>query len=481
MNKQFAEVASVPAGGRTLSRRRFLRLGGASIAAAALLGTAGPVLGETTTSAHDLGIRPSNAPSENRKKIIEALSGSSRSVKFPAGDYLIDNSGSYIVIMNFSGILTMESGARFVFTDNTTRGLMFGGGTGARFYGLRTTFKVAPAERIIPQDVILFDRSVETTVRDARIDGSASCGLLFWQCVRPSIYGAEINNTMADGVHFANCQDARADNVRTENTGDDGLAFVSYGGGPDNTGGLATNITVMNSGTRGITVLGQRDVTIDGFKVDTTYSSGVLVAEDPAYNTRVPSGVQYINGVIANAGKGSRGNGTGSGNKFGVEYWNAESATFRDIKVISPATRGVSGSASNGKIRLIGVQAHDAMEQGFSLSADDLYMEGLLAKGARGVGIGIVSSRRVTYRTLRSVSTSRSNDTYRAFNIENNGYVDGDQLEVVDKQAKPTGYTVSTYGRQEGSLGTILHTIPNGKLRVTNSSGLKITRTAKLV
>jgi hypothetical protein len=46
------------------------------------------------------------------------------------------------------------------------------------------------------------------------------------------------------------------------------LAFLNYAGGPDNSGGRAANITVRNSIGRGIAVVGQRNVTINGFTVE---------------------------------------------------------------------------------------------------------------------------------------------------------------------------------------------------------------------
>jgi hypothetical protein len=295
-------------------------------------------------------IRPDNPPEENRAALLKSLTDSAETIVVAPGDYLVDNSGAPIVIRNFSGRLAMESGARFIFTDNTARGLHFERGTGAEIDGLSTTFEALPSKRVTPRECIQFIDSTDTTVRNANIRGSAAAGLLFGRCIRPSAEGVVIEDTMADGLHFANCQDATANDVHTRNTGDDGVAFLNYASGPNYSGGRATNVRVEGSGTRGITVIGQRGVTVENFHVDTTRFSGILVAQDTSYDTRVPSGVRFANGTVKDSGKGSRGIDASAGNRFGIEYANVESAEFEEIVVTSPAAEAIAGAAPDGTV-----------------------------------------------------------------------------------------------------------------------------------
>ncbi len=196
-------------------------MGGAGIAGIALLGAASPAMGDTTVSADKLGISPGNSPEENRRKLVEALSNSKKSVHFPDGEYLLNNSGN-LGISNFEGKLTMASGARFVFTDASKRGITFDSGKGARLEGLTAVYQTLPAKRNSSESGIIIRLTTDTVIRDISIEGSNSCGLVIGNCVRPSLDGVSIRNTMADGLHFRNCEDAKVNDLLTENTGDDG-------------------------------------------------------------------------------------------------------------------------------------------------------------------------------------------------------------------------------------------------------------------
>jgi hypothetical protein len=76
--------------------------------------------------------------------LVKALAYSNQHVVFPAGDYRINNSGTPPIIRNFGGVADFEPSARFAFTDSRMKGLVFQGGTWARFYSLRTTFSTLP-------------------------------------------------------------------------------------------------------------------------------------------------------------------------------------------------------------------------------------------------------------------------------------------------------------------------------------------------
>jgi Right handed beta helix region len=290
-------------GGNT-SRREFLRMGGAGLAGIALFGVASPGLGQTTggiVSALSLGIGPINTATTNRVNLVKALAYSTRHVVFPAGDYRIDNSGTPPIIRNFGGVVEFESGARFVFTNNRTKGLVFEGGTLARLYDIRTTFSTLPPVRVNAQECLHFARTTDTLIQNANVNGSAAAGILFGRSVRPTVRNATITNTRADGLHFANCQNARVELLRTSGTGDDGLAFVDYGGQSLH-GGFATDVEIRNTGARGIAVVGQSNVEIANFLVDGTRGAGLYVARELSYGTATPANVSYHDGEVVRAG-----------------------------------------------------------------------------------------------------------------------------------------------------------------------------------
>jgi hypothetical protein len=455
-----------------MNRRQFLRMSGIGLAGTTLLGTGRRNEDEPAVSASEVGISKDNTPTQNRQNLIKALSRSSEDIFFPPGDYLVDNSGPYVVIEGFGGKLTFDPGARLVFTDTARRGLVFNGGTGAEFYGLRTTFKTLPLSRVNYQECILFESSTDTLVRNANIRGSAAAGLVFSVCTRPRVAHAVITETMADGLYFANCQDAKASNVLTENTGDDGVTFVNYAIYPDMSGGLATDVTVRNSRARGITVIGQKDVTIERFEVDQTAASGILCAYEE--NFRTPSNVRFVGGTVKNAGRQPGLSEKDPSNRAGVEFGRVRSVEFEDIRVTSPATDGVHGWAPDGTVHLYNIRVANAPGKGFDLDNAAYFLEDLSAQGTNRAGIVIASSRLVKYGKLRSINVSKEDALRRAFWFENNARLEGKELHVVDNQATPTGYIVGTYGAQSGTLGVVYDQIINGEVQVDNASNLAV-------
>src|SRR5215212_406615 len=344
-------------------------------------------------------ISPHNTATRNREALLKVLTNSDVLLTFTPGDYLIDNTEKPIVIENFEGTLVMQPDARLVFTDSTRGGLVFVGGSGAVFRGLGTVFQDRPAKRVDARECLQIRNTFDTVVQNVRVDGSAAGGLQFDGCVRPSVSGAIITNTMADGLHFANCQDARADGVLTEDTGDDGLAFLNYGDGPDRHGALATNVRVRRSGARGIAVVGQRDVLVRGFSIEGTACSGLYCAYEASYSTRVPSNVRFEGGTVTNAGR----SGGCAPSTHGIEYCDVESVGFENVKVVSPESRGVSGSAPGGTVRLIGIEVRGASASGFDLTEGKIHLDDLMCREAGGIGFSVRRAELLKYHKLESI------------------------------------------------------------------------------
>jgi len=477
-------VSSRPTG---LSRKRLLRLGAGGLAAVAA-GVAGGV-GVTVVrprvahaaTAPELGITPSNSPTTNRNNLVAALTNNpTLSITFPAGDYRLDNSkaannnANYIVINDFAGTLTMQSGARLLFTDRTQGGLYFEGGTGAEFTGIVATFTTLPSVRN-NLHIFLIRNTTDTTINGYTVNGSAGAGLLFSRCVRPRVTNVLITNTMADGLHFANCQDSYADEIRAENTGDDGLAFLNYADGPDLTGGFASDITIVNSKARGITVIGQRNVTVDHFGVNWSAVSGIKVGYESSYNTRVPTNVRFQNGFVYNGGQLSGGQ---SGNRFGIEVHHVGEVFFTNVDVDNAGTRGVSSYAhpfsqgGQGTVHLTDVVVTNAPSNGFNLQGGRYYLDELVARDTNESGYSISDASLVEYGDLHADRTSKTSSLRRAFDVQRNTQVNGSHLWVHDDQATPTGYRVFTGGTQAGTLGAIHGCVVNGGVEVQNNSGL---------
>ena len=481
---------------KILERGEFLRLLGGAIVGSGMISLFGPGIRPAhpstteSTSVADLGIKPGNSGQVNRLLLVRALSNSSSRLFFPRGDYRIDNSGDDVIIRDFSGELTMEAGARFVFQNDKHRGLVFEGGVGASFYGIRSTFERIPTTRPGSEECWLFLSTSDTRVERVDINGSAGAGLLFWRCDSPKVFGAKICNTMADGLHFENCRDGRADSIKTYNTGDDGLAFVNYARGPANTGGHATNVYVERSRSRGIAVVGQSRVTINNFRINQTAAAGVYVAQENSYKTRVPSSVTVRNGTVYRAGRIS----SSATTRAGIAYENVgRGIKFLDIGVSLPYGRGVTGVARKfkrllpngsrsqepaGTVKLSKVNVYNAKDTGFNLQGGSLYLYSLISTRVGRTGFFISDANLVKYGKLVARDSSmRANDRLaRGFSFERNRKVRGSQLWVVDRKARPSCFVVNASGKQSGSLGTIYDRVRRRKVRVDNSSRLRFNR-----
>jgi hypothetical protein len=455
-----------------VSRRRALVLGAASglVATVANPGTASAApLSAGFTPAPDLGVSSANSAATNRANLVAVLSNSAVCVLFPPGDYQIDNSGSDIVISNYAGELVMQPGARLVFTDNTKRGLNFTGGTGARLFGLTTAFASPPTTRQTAQECVTILYTQDTYVEDVRIDGSAAAGLLFWQCVRPTVVGALITNTMADGLNFTNCQDGRADRVTTVDTGDDGVAFGNIVTGPEYTGGLATNLSVTRSRSRGVAVVGQSGVTVRDVTVDTTVGHGLYCAYEANWNTRVPTEVRFENGRVYRGGTANE--------NSGVRVNNSGTVTVAGVTVEEPGAHGVFLSAST--VTLSDVSVRDSLNtpgSGFNLQRGVYVADRLVAANTNGIGLYASDCTRLEYGTVTLQNTARTHSTRRAVSVQNTAYVFGERLWIYDSQTTATGYTVYAYGTQRGSLGTIIDQVNGRDIVVDNPSGLPYSR-----
>jgi hypothetical protein len=475
-----------------LSRRTVLRVGAPVVALSAMAAAGGVALAASDKSASgdpvsapDLGIAAGNDPAANRANLIKALSRSAVSVTFPPGDYLLDNSGAGVIIDSFAGALTMQKDARFVFTDPTSPGLVFHRGTGAVVSGLTTAFQTKPAKRQAAQECVKFDGAVDAWVLNVNIDGSAAAGLLFWRCVRPTVQGAYIRDTMADGLNFSNCQDGRADNVTTDNTGDDGLAFDNYASGPANTGGVATNISVTRSKSRGVAVMGQSGVTIQDVTVNNTVGHGVHVGYSAKWNTRVPTGVIVKGAQITGGGAGTDGKG---GVNCGVRVETAGVVALTTVAVDKPGAHGVfvTSSAADktvsgetipvATVTITGVSVTSSPATGINLQAGAHTVNSATVHGVDGIGLFASDCKRLTYGVLTLRNTARRHKTHRAVSLENNAKVAGTKLWIYDDHRPATGYVVGAYGPQHGRLGVIVDRVTARHILVDNPSGLSYTK-----
>ena len=448
----------------------------------------------SSVSAASLGIDPSSTAEQNRAAFVNELSNFMGHVIFEAGDYLFDNSNepnddnSRVTIQKFGGRITFLPGARLVFTDPTERGVVFEGGQGAIVEGWNSVFRTMPAARHLAGECVACYGTIDMLFRNSRIDGSAGAGLLFGECVRPSVEGATITNTRADGLHFNNCQEARAFNIITMHTGDDGLAFVNYENKEDYWGGMAVNVRVCDAEARGISVVGQRGVVVSNFYVDTTQGPGLIVAQELSYNTRVPHDVRFSNGIVKDAGAISGGPSPKSGiflNKVG------ENVEINDVRIVAPGFRGIEFLYGDNarQVRVSDVYIKDAASEGvFASEQTEIFLDDIVVDGSKGVGFVFQDNYRISYGRLVSINTCREDSSNLAFNFERNRWILGDLLQIeategsvgtVGAGVNASGTHTASGGSQRGVYGRIAHIVQEPAVfEFANSSNLSGTSQA---
>jgi hypothetical protein len=286
------------------------------------------------------------------------------------------------------------------------------------------------------------------------------------------VVGAVISNTMADGLHFANCQDGRADHVTTTNTGDDGVSFVNYVTGPDNTGGLATNISVTQSKSRGVAVVGQSGVTVRDATVDTTVGHGLYCAYEQPWNTRVPTDVRFERARVVKGGAWTAA--PGGGTNSGIRVNAAGTVSASAVTVDSPGAHGAFVVGST--VTLCDVTVRNTPASGVNLQSGRYLVDRVTAENTNGIGFLATGCDRVEYGTVTVRNTALTHATHRAVSVENNAFVFGGRLWIYDTQPAATGYVVGAFGTQRGSLGAVGDLVNSRDVTVDNPSGLAVTR-----
>ena len=412
------------------------------------------------TDVTELGAKPDGTDvTQTTAAFLSAFSRSpSGRIRVPAGRYLIDNSKGPLTVVDFGGELRFEKGAQVVFTDNSLSGFLFVGGSGARISGFRADYLSPPRRRNSPQEQLKFSDTIDTVLSDTVVEHSPAAGILFYNCVRPRVFHATVLHSLADGLHFANCQDAEVADLTTSDTGDDGLAFLNYARYPDKQGGRASNIHVLNSHTRGITVVGQSHVTISDFTINNTCVSGILCARDRSFDTRIPRNVRFTDGRISNAGV----LGPAAGNKYGIEFNEQLDCEFSRITVIRPAFNGLSGTAPNGRVAISDVRVQDVRSgSGFHFyRTEEVDIVNSASVRTPSYGFMFNHCARVHVSRLFALDSSETDPLRRAVWFENGGIITASQLTIGSSRPERAHRIVGAYqdsgGHQTGEVRSLL-------------------------
>lgn len=397
--------------------------------------------------------------------------GNNGRVIVPPGDYLIDNNGGWFTRDDFNGEFVFLGRSRMICINNGQGCVNFNRGTGARITGIHIAYSNPPTVRAGAKEGLMFTTTVNTVLESPVIEHSPAAGIIFSDSQNPKVSNSLIMMSRADGLHFANCQNSQVVNHTTLDTGDDGLAFVNYGGAVDYKGGTATNIYISNSKARGITAIGQRDLTVSNFVVDGTAFNGIHIAYEAGYNSRIPTRVKFSNGIILNAGTVTPVPGS-DGNRAGFNYDQIQDAEISNVTIINSADRGIIGTTLNGgrltlkDIKIIGPNAGSAAE----LTASYLDIDGFTVEETPSNGLYVSGVTYGTIKNFTSWNASKGNGNHRALWFENNQNIRVQGVQIWDTQGTPTGNVVGEFNNADLQVSDIQAYIANGSLDIQRNS-----------
>lgn len=223
-------------------------------------------------------------------------------IVFPTGDYFVDNSAGYLTANEFCGSLIFERTARMIFKDPTQGGLTLAGGTGAYVEGFHGLY-ASPITARISASILFFQNTTDTQLVGTTIEDSPGAGTNFWAgCIRPSVTEHHNWHSWADGLTFVNCQDVLARSIRIDSSGDDSVSLLNYTSAVDLCGAVLSDLLLTGSQASLLSVIGQRNVVINGFKLCGSGTAGIRVTQDPVFNTRAPGNVVIRNGSVSGVG-----------------------------------------------------------------------------------------------------------------------------------------------------------------------------------
>jgi hypothetical protein len=436
-------------------------------------------------SATSLGIDPTNSAAANRAA-FNALDNNTNFIYFKPGNYAFDNSAGWTTIDNFSGTMYFVGEARIVLQDPSHAGINFAGGTGATLFGLNIAYNgTNPATLYGVEHSIQITSATDTYVENYSTAGSPGFGILFLECIRPTINNAYIHHTAADGLHFSNCVEPQAVNILCEDTADDAIAFLNNTSQADNSGGKATNCVTKRSGSRGITVVGQRGVHVSNFYVEDTNGAGIEVVHDEVTDTRTPTDTIFSSGTIVRGGAyvGSTRSRSGVQMGISVRYHTdpAPSANFRatfdNIDVIDASLEGIYSRTNAGVLSFNNIRVRGAGEFGMLHCGARVQTNNLVVEETQLAGVAIVNCLMWEFSNVRVRNASKGDPNGRAVLVEN-GYSDvegvtapttalvhGQGLMVLDNQGAPSGYQVTCAANSgfaiDGEMGIITYFFSN--------------------
>lgn len=393
-----------------------------------------------------------------------AAAGSNGKVIVPPGTYAINNSSGALTINNFQGEFKFEGNAELIFSAGSEAGMLFNSGTGLRVIGFHGTYSNPVSSPSPSMPALAFSGTTNTFVDDALVQNSPGPGIYFSGALDAKVANASVLNSQSQGILFLNSPNAELVNATVTDAGLEGIVFETSSGTAGHDGAHGANLTVTGAGSHGIAVYGESNVTISGFTVNSTTSSGIYCGTSSA--SAVPSDVLYQGGVIESPAG------------FGIEIGNAQSCSFANIQVNAAGNRGVSGTAPGGTLDLRNIRiTGNTSGDGFNFTnVGTVRISDSAAEKSPGYGFFFSNVQAVLATALTTYDVSSQNSLHRAIWFQGGPSVMAFDLTLIDDQNAATGYIVGTSNIASGAVHSIASAIAHGSLSVQNqSAGVNVT------
>src|SRR5262249_10637603 len=139
----------------------------------------------------------------------------------------------------------------------------------------------------------------------------------------------------------------------------------------------------------------------------------------------------------------------GGGTNCGLRVSGAGTVAAAGITVDTPGAHGAFVTATDA-VTLSDVAVGNTAASGINLQGRACVLDRPTAENTNGIGLYASGCSRVEFGVVTLRNTAITHPTHRALDVENNAYVFGGRLWIVDTQQAPTGYVVAAHGSQRG-------------------------------
>ncbi|WP_458122461.1 right-handed parallel beta-helix repeat-containing protein [Paenibacillus sp. Z6-24] len=235
---------------------------------------------------------------------IAAARAQGKDVYVPAGTFQLSD------IINVNSVTLKGAGKdkSILTSTNPERGSIDLTGTSPAIRDLKHEYaSLGKRDGKDEKNSITVDNATNFTIDNVWVNKASTAGIFVLRSAGGTITNNTVQDTQADGIHMTNgSSNITVQNNRVQHVGDDTIAVVSYGKNVDAAGNLLPthdirilgNDVGYDSGARGISVVGGRDIRIENNSIQRTQMAGIYIATEAGEENKYVT--QPVNNVTVN-------------------------------------------------------------------------------------------------------------------------------------------------------------------------------------